>query len=81
MVRLEITGNHFDDSPIWWQKFINDCKQNHPYESVGDVTAKILEEEYHATKEYGTKYTPFRCVQALNFENEEYKTWFILKWS
>lgn len=81
MVRLEITGKHFDETPKWWQNFLNECKQSHPCESIVDVTEKILKEEYNATKEYGTKYTLSKAIQALVFETEEYKTWFILKWS
>jgi hypothetical protein len=81
MYRLEIPGYMFEDTPIWWQNFINDCRKNHPDVHGQDftrLTAAILKEEYHALKIFNPAIFD---IEALSFEKEAHKTWFLLRWS
>jgi hypothetical protein len=81
MHRLEIPGCMFESTPIWWQNFIHDCRLKYPNDFGSDfrrVTTKILKEEYHASKIYDRR---INDIEALAFDKEEYKTWFVLRWS
>ena len=87
MAILELTGKTYADTPQWWKNFILECKQQHEsqqdkiFTDFRDFTSKILEEQYHATKIYGKLYTTNDNLQALKFESEAHKNWFILRWS
>jgi hypothetical protein len=71
----------FDETPIWWQNFINDCLENHPDVHGSDfsrIVDVILKEEYHALKIFNPAIFD---IEALSFEKEAHKTWFLLRWS
>jgi hypothetical protein len=89
-MRLEIPGENFYETPLWWQNFINHHEtifvNTH---GVSDLTvnfmiytSNILQSEYGAVKIYEPNpKTGGDELAALEFNKEETQTWFLLKWS
>lgn len=69
-------GNDWEHCPLWWKAFVTDFRTRH--ESLILLTDSLNEEltTYHAVKtkdEFGNS--------ILEFESEQYFTWFVLKWT
>lgn len=76
MFRVEIVGNHLEETQIWWQNFIE-----YMFDTYGHSEDNILEPElkkFHAIMEINFKTDD---LDALLFEDEKHYTAFLLKWS
>lgn len=78
-MRLNIPGDNFFETPLWWQNFVMHCEELHPSIHGKDfykLTAKILKNEYNAIKIYEDD-----ALIGLEFVNPAMISFFMLKWS
>jgi hypothetical protein len=78
MITIEIP--YLRDVPNWWNNFVDSIKRNGDGKHVLTRFADTLE-EWHCTMLFTKDQEIGDFIIRLTFENDEYASWFILKYS